>query len=213
VQGLAAALEQAVIGCVLDQRVLEAIYRMSAGALYDEEVSAGELVERGLEGGVADLADSAEQRGGEIAPEHRADLCDLSRFAQSVEPRRERLLKRRRDCVQAAGLASLEQKPRHLLDEQRHSAAPLAHALDHLSAQRMASGEFADHPRDVGAIEWAERNDSVVRARAPGRTELWPRGREDEKRRLRAALGQSLHQIERGRIGPVQVFERERRGL
>ena len=32
-----------------------------------------------------------------------------------------------------------------------------------------------------------------------------------KQRRLRAALGESLHQIERGRIGPVQVLERERR--
>jgi len=193
--------------------VLEAIYRMSVGALDDEEVSAGEPVKRGLEGGVADLADSAEQRGGEIPPEHRADLRDLSRFAQPVEPRRERLLKRRRDCVQAAGLASLEQEPRHFLDEQRHSAAPLAHALHHLSAQRMASGEFADHPRDVGAIEGAERNDTVVRAQAPGRAEFRSRGREDEKRRLRTSLGESLQEIKRGRVGPVQVLEGEHDGL
>ena len=31
-----------------------------------------------------------------------------------------------------------------------------------------------------------------------------------KQRRLRAALGESLHQIERGRVGPVQVLERER---
>jgi hypothetical protein len=37
-QRLAAALEQAVIGRVLNQRVLEAIVRLRAGALCDEEV-------------------------------------------------------------------------------------------------------------------------------------------------------------------------------
>ena len=58
VQGLAAALEQALVGCVLDQRVLEAVFRLRTGALDDEEVGAGEPVKRGLEGGVADLADS-----------------------------------------------------------------------------------------------------------------------------------------------------------
>ena len=31
-----------------------------------------------------------------------------------------------------------------------------------------------------------------------------------KQRRLRAALGESLHQIERGRVGPVQILERER---
>jgi hypothetical protein len=49
-----------------------------------------------------------------------------------------------------------------------------------------------------------------VGAQAPGRTELGTRCREDEERRLHAALGQRLHEIERGRIGPVQVFKRER---
>ena len=51
VQRLAAALEQAVVGRVLDQRVLEAIARLMARALGEEEVRAGEPVERGLEGG------------------------------------------------------------------------------------------------------------------------------------------------------------------
>ena len=60
VQRLAAALEQAVVGRVLDQRVLEAIVRLMARALGDEEVRAGEPVERGLEGGVVDSADSAQ---------------------------------------------------------------------------------------------------------------------------------------------------------
>jgi hypothetical protein len=54
-------------------------------------------VERGLESWVVDLADSAEQCIGEISPQHRAELRNLSRFAQPVEPRGERLLKRRRD--------------------------------------------------------------------------------------------------------------------
>jgi hypothetical protein len=53
----------------------------------------------------------------------------------------------------------------------------------------------------------------VVRAEAPGRAELGSRGREDEERRLRAALGESLHEIKRGGVRPVQVLERERDGL
>ena len=95
------------------------------------------------------------------------------------------------------------------LDEQRHAAGSFAHALDHLFAQRMARGQLADHLRDVGAIEGTERDDAVMRAQAPRRSELGPRGREDEHRRLRAALGERLHQTERGRIGPVQVLKCE----
>src|SRR5580704_13319499 len=74
VQRLAAALEQAVVGRVLDQRVLEAIVRLMARALGDNEVRGGEPVERGLEGGVLDTADGAQQRVGEISAEDGAYL-------------------------------------------------------------------------------------------------------------------------------------------
>ena len=50
VQRLAAALEQALVGRVLDQRVLEAIANLQARALGDKEVRVGEPLERGLEG-------------------------------------------------------------------------------------------------------------------------------------------------------------------
>ena len=47
----------------------------------------------------------------------------------------------------------------------------------------------------------------MVRAQAPVRAELRPRRRDEEQRRLRAALGQRTHEIERSRVGPVQVLE------
>ena len=47
----------------------------------------------------------------------------------------------------------------------------------------------------------------MVRAHAPRRAELRPRRRDEEQRRLRAALGQRAHEIERSRVGPVQVLE------
>jgi len=177
VQCLPAALKQAVVGRVLDQRVLKAIVRLMARALGDEEIRAGEPIERRLERGVVDPADSAHQRIGEISSQDGADLRDLTRRPKPVQPPGERLLQRRRDRLQAAGLAAFEQKARHFLNEQRHSAGALAHTLDHLVAQRVARGELADHLRDVGAVEGAERNDAVVRAQAPGRAEFRPGGR------------------------------------
>jgi hypothetical protein len=48
-----------------------------------------------------------------------------------------------------------------------------------------------------------------MRPQLPGRAEFGPRRRYDQQRRLRAALGQRLQHVERGRIGPVQVLERE----
>ena len=130
--------------------MLEAIIGLGPRALGDDEVGLGKLVERVLKGPVADARDGAQQRVGEIAAEHSADLRDFARFAKPVEPRGERLLQRRRDGLQAAGLAPLEQETRHLLDVKRHSAGALAQAFHHLLAQRMAGGDLANHLRDVG---------------------------------------------------------------
>ena len=49
----------------------------------------------------------------------------------------------------------------------------------------------------------------MVRPHAPRGTELRPRRRDDEQGRLRPALGQRAHEIERSRVGPVQVLEGE----
>ena len=53
-QRLAMALEQALVGRVLDQRVLEAIARLQAGALDEQEVRFGKPIERGLQAAVVD---------------------------------------------------------------------------------------------------------------------------------------------------------------
>ena len=73
----------------------------------------------------------------------------------------------------------------------------------------MARRDLADHARDLARVERRERDHAVMRAQLPGRAEFGPRRRNDQQRRLRAALGQRLQHVERGRIGPVQVLEGE----
>ena len=104
-QRLAPALEQALVSRVLDQRVLETIGRIWRRAFDEEKVGFGEAFEGGLQPAVSDRGygviigrgysdpgNSAEQRIRKIAPQNRAGLRDLARFAKPVEPRRERLL-------------------------------------------------------------------------------------------------------------------------
>ena len=54
VKRLANALEKALVSCVLDQRVLEAIGRLRAGALDEQEVRVDKAIERGLQAAVVD---------------------------------------------------------------------------------------------------------------------------------------------------------------
>ena len=49
-----------------------------------------------------DTANRAQQRIGEISPKDGTDLRHFARFAEPVEPRRKRLLQRRRDRLPTA---------------------------------------------------------------------------------------------------------------
>ena len=66
-------------------------------------------------------------------------------------------MKRRRDRLQAAGLAALEQKTRDLLDVASGTPPVLARSPATTSLRSAhGEGELADHLRNVGAIEGAE---------------------------------------------------------
>ena len=105
------------------------------------------------------------------------------------------------------------EKPRHFLDEQRHAAGARGDVLHHVARQRVAGGKFRHHVAHLCAIERRQRDGAVMRAHAPGRAEFRPRRRHDKQRRQRAALGDAAQDIERGRIGPMQILERQHHRL
>ena len=104
------------------------------------------------------LGDVAQQRVGKIASKHRADLRDLARRPEPVEPRGERLLQGRRDRLHAALLAALEQQARHLLDEQRHAAGALADPSITSCGSAWRAAISATMRATCGAIERRERD-------------------------------------------------------
>ncbi len=158
VQRLPTALEEAVVGRVLDQRVLEAIACLRRRALDEQEVGVGKPVQRCLQLGLVEFGNVTQQPVCEIAPKDRTDLRDLARRAEPVETRSERLLQGWRDGLNAALLASLQKQPRHLLDEQRDAAGPLAHPLDHVFGEGMLGRDLANHARDASTIQRGQRD-------------------------------------------------------
>jgi hypothetical protein len=97
VQRLTPAFQQALVGGVLDQRVLEAIGRLMAGAFDEKKVGVGEAFQPGSESSVVDPCHGSQQRMREAASEDRADLGDLARFA-------ERSSRAARDCWSVGGI-------------------------------------------------------------------------------------------------------------
>jgi hypothetical protein len=67
----AAALEKALVGGVLDQRVLEAIGRLGAGALDEQEVRVDKAIERGLQAAVVDRGYRSAVCDGFVDPTYR----------------------------------------------------------------------------------------------------------------------------------------------
>ena len=183
VQNLAPALEQIFVGRVLDERVLEAVVALGRQALDQHDVGVGELFQRRLQRRIVHPGDRAQQAVGEAAADHRADLRYLARRAEAVEPRRQRLLQRRRDGVDAALLAALQEEPRHFLDEQRNAAGAGGDIVDHFTRQRVAGRKLGHHVAHLRAIERRQRDGAVMRTHAPGRPKLRPRRRHDEQRR------------------------------
>ena len=147
VQHLAAALEQAVVGGVLDQRVLETIVRLRAPVLGDEEVR---IEAAGLS--------SADWRAGSSTPPtarnnawvklrlNTAPICATSRASPSRSSRAAC------DCGSVGGIAcNPPASPRSsrsrvtLLDKERHAAGALAYAFDDFRRQRALRRDFGDH--------------------------------------------------------------------
>ena len=146
---------------------------------------------------------------GKAASDRSADLRHLARRAEPVKSRRQGLLECRRDRLDAALLATLQQEPRHFLDEQRHAARALCHALDHFPRECVAGCKLANHLPYLLAVEWGESNHSVMRAHTPSWPKLGPSGDENEQWSQRPTFGYAAQYIQRGRIGPMQVFYRE----
>ena len=66
-QRLPAALEQTVVGCVLDQRVFEAVVGLRRCALDKQKVDLSKPLQRGLQRGFVQARHIAQQRVGEVA--------------------------------------------------------------------------------------------------------------------------------------------------
>ena len=152
-QRLTAALEQAVVGGVLDQSVLKAVGRLRSIALDEQNVGLGEPLQRRSQRAFVEAGHGLEQSIRESAAQHCADLRSLARGAEPIEPRGERLLQGRRDRLRAALFATLQQEARDLLDEQRNAAGALAHPFDDVHRQCMMGRELAHHLRDLHVIE------------------------------------------------------------
>ena len=81
------ALEQALVGRVLHQRVFETVDGIRRIAAAKHKLRVLKLGERVLQGCLIAPSQRVHQRIGELAPDDGADLADLLHRCQAVQPR------------------------------------------------------------------------------------------------------------------------------
>jgi hypothetical protein len=95
VELLPPGLEQALVGRVPHQRVLERVARPAAAP--EDQLRRLELAERVAQPVVAEPGHGRQQLAAELPPDHRRDLGHLLDRRQPVQPGHERVLERRGD--------------------------------------------------------------------------------------------------------------------
>src|SRR5262249_45576256 len=92
VQSLATALEEILVSRILNERVLKAVFGFRRKALHQEYVGLSQPFQRRLQCFVHHFGNGANERVGEAAPDYGSDLRHLTRLAETVQPRGQRLL-------------------------------------------------------------------------------------------------------------------------
>jgi hypothetical protein len=222
VELLPPGLEQALVGRVPHQRVLERVARPAAAP--EDQLRRLELAERVAQPVVAEPGHGRQQLAAELPPDHRRDLGHLLDRRQPVQPGHERVLERRGDRQrrQRAGQlvpvadvpeqARLQHRLGQLLDEQRHPVRPGQDLVEHLRRQRLAPGQPLDHRPALPPAEPAERERGDVPVARPGRGEAGPRRDDGEHGQALHALGHQAQDLERARVGPVDVLVERQHG-
>ena len=106
VERLATRAQQALVGRLLHQCVLEAVAALDEVAAREREPGLDELGERRVEFGLADAGDRGEQRARELAADDGRHLRHVLDPPKPVEPRHQRILQGRRHRLAAQPASS-----------------------------------------------------------------------------------------------------------
>src|SRR5215813_14865133 len=86
VQILPAALKQVLISCILNERMLKAVFGFRRKALHQEYVDLSQPFQRRLQCFVLHFGNSADEWVGEAPPDYGSDLRHLTRRSKPVQP-------------------------------------------------------------------------------------------------------------------------------
>ena len=225
-------LQQAPVGRVADQYVMEAQNRLAEkppGVGLDQ-LAAPQRFETSVE--VADLArqELRQRSAREVPADHRGPLEDRAILgAQPLDARGEQRVDGgrhldigERDVRGPAVAFALEravmnEHPDELTDEERVALAGGQHAPCERGGERFRADHVCGQPRRGGGVEPGECHHVADEAaggckRRARIAQLGPRGREHEQLHVAAPLHEVLDQIEQQRLRPLDVVDRQHDG-
>ena len=221
VQLLLAEPQQAVIGRVAQQRVFELVAAGRGFAVVKDDLDLGELIQRAAQSLFGQARDGEEQVVGKLPPDAGPDLGDVLDRGLAVEPGHQRVVQRGRDrevhlvaqhLIAIRGFHDIfrvEHGAGELFDIERHPVRLVGDLRLDRRGQRLAAGELVDQPPAFAPPQPVERQVRQMREGLPGRDEIGPESQQQEDRLALRRGDEAADQVERGRVGPVQVFHHQ----
>src|SRR5215471_9815322 len=115
------ALEECLIGSILDECVLELVGRLGRDAPRIDEFRVYQFLQSRLKFLVAGRSDRFKKLIGKLTSDHRRDLSYLLSRAQPVQTRGERIVERGGNVAYYRTSVARQDEPGQFLGEQRHS--------------------------------------------------------------------------------------------
>ena len=216
---LATAAQQALVGRVLDQRMLEHVGRIRESASPKKDLCFGKARQRAFQLESLDWSDRFQQCVRKLAPDCRTDLTGLLDALEPVEARHQRIVqgRRNRERRERAGervmsfLTDQETRFQHhfgqFLDEQRDAVCLGDYLLVHFVRKAKSLGDIGDQRAASLSTEAVEIDRGAMRDLAPMCLEFGTMGHDHQPPQVGDALGDQIHQFARRWVDPVRILD------
>ena len=217
----ALAPQQRRVNGILNQGVLEDVDRVRRIAVDERELALADAIEVFSKRLVVQAGDGLDQRVRKLPPDGRPELGDAPAVAEAIEASHERPVHARGQerlvggAIQLVAIGVETQRPRlqrclrDLLDEERNALAPVGDPTGHEGWQRATARDLRDHLLDLASLQSAQI-DGLDMGLGPASGELRTRCDAEERPSARVLAGHQIQEVERRRIGPVNVLDEKR---
>jgi hypothetical protein len=224
VQGLASLQQEAVVGNVLDDGVLEDVGRFRHEPLLIDDLQSLQLTQQPCEA-LTQPGDTRQQPHQELPTDHRGHLHGAFRVVpETVQAGHNDPLDGVRDMhltesfhetvatIVALEHAQIEQGLRHFLNEQRHALGFVQQSGLEFCGKLRCAEDLARHHQRLGLGETMQRQRGGKAATPKRRRVADPVRDQEQQRHARDGVQQKREELFTAGVDPMQVFDDQHEG-